>query len=65
MIMNQLLHDLFSNIITVGEDVSGMPKFSRKAFITFHDMNQFFLISISSEICFAIEYVELILALDF
>ena len=29
MIMNQLLHDLFPNIITVGEDVSGMPTFSR------------------------------------
>jgi len=29
MIMNQMLHDMFPNIITVGEDVSGMPTFSR------------------------------------
>jgi hypothetical protein len=29
MIMNQMLHDLFPKIITVGEDVSGMPTFSR------------------------------------
>ena len=31
MIMNQMLHDLFPTIITVGEDVSGMPTFSRYA----------------------------------
>ena len=29
MIMNQILHDLFPTIVTVGEDVSGMPTFSR------------------------------------
>lgn len=29
MIMNQTLHDLFPNIVCVGEDVSGMPTFSR------------------------------------
>lgn len=29
MIMNQMLHDLYPNIVTVGEDVSGMPTFSR------------------------------------
>ena len=29
MIMNQMLHDLFPTIVTVGEDVSGMPTFSR------------------------------------
>ena len=29
MIMNQMLHDLFPTVVTVGEDVSGMPTFSR------------------------------------
>ena len=29
MIMNQMLHDLFPSITTIGEDVSGMPTFSR------------------------------------
>lgn len=29
MLMNQTLHDLFPTIVTVGEDVSGMPTFSR------------------------------------
>jgi len=29
MLMNQMLHDLFPSVITVGEDVSGMPTFCR------------------------------------
>ena len=29
MLQNQLLHDLFPGVITVGEDVSGMPTFCR------------------------------------
>ena len=29
MIMNQMLHDMFPSITTIGEDVSGMPTFSR------------------------------------
>lgn len=31
MLMNQTLHDLYPTIVTVGEDVSGMPTFSRLA----------------------------------
>ncbi len=29
MLVNNLLHDLFPNCITIGEDVSGMPSFCR------------------------------------
>jgi hypothetical protein len=29
MLQNQLLHDLFPTVITIGEDVSGMPTFCR------------------------------------
>jgi hypothetical protein len=29
MLVNNLLHDLFPNCITIGEDVSGMPAFCR------------------------------------
>ena len=29
MLQNQLLHDLFPSVITIGEDVSGMPTFCR------------------------------------
>mmetsp|Transcript_10988 Transcript_10988/g.19036 ORF Transcript_10988/g.19036 Transcript_10988/m.19036 type:complete len:859 (+) Transcript_10988:107-2683(+) len=29
MLMNNLLHDVFPEVITIGEDVSGMPSFSR------------------------------------
>ena len=29
MLVNQLLHDMFPNAITIGEDVSGMPAFCR------------------------------------
>lgn len=29
MLQNQMLHDLFPSVITVGEDVSGMPTFCR------------------------------------
>ncbi len=31
MLQNQLLHDLFPTAITIGEDVSGMPTFCRRA----------------------------------
>ena len=31
MLQNQLLHDLFPTCITIGEDVSGMPTFCRRA----------------------------------
>jgi len=31
MLQNQLLHDLFPTVITIGEDVSGMPTFCRSA----------------------------------
>jgi hypothetical protein len=27
MLQNQMLHDLFPSVVTVGEDVSGMPTF--------------------------------------
>ena len=29
MLMNKVLHDLFPTVITIGEDVSGMPTFCR------------------------------------
>lgn len=29
MLANKLLHDLFPTVITIGEDVSGMPTFCR------------------------------------
>lgn len=29
MLQNQVLHDLFPSVITIGEDVSGMPTFCR------------------------------------
>ncbi len=29
MLQNQLLHDLFPSVVTIGEDVSGMPTFCR------------------------------------
>lgn len=29
MLMNTMLHDLFPSVITIGEDVSGMPTFCR------------------------------------
>ena len=31
MLMNKVLHDLFPTVITIGEDVSGMPTFCRCA----------------------------------
>lgn len=31
MLMNKMVHDLFPHAITIGEDVSGMPSFSRCA----------------------------------
>ncbi len=31
MLQNQMLHDLFPSVITIGEDVSGMPTFCRCA----------------------------------
>lgn len=34
MLQNQLLHDLFPTVVTIGEDVSGMPTFCRSASIT-------------------------------
>ena len=29
MLQNQMLHDLFPTVVTIGEDVSGMPTFCR------------------------------------
>ncbi len=29
MLQNQMLHDLFPSVVTIGEDVSGMPTFCR------------------------------------
>ncbi len=29
MLMNTMLHDIFPSVVTVGEDVSGMPTFAR------------------------------------
>lgn len=31
MLQNAMLHDLFPSVVTVGEDVSGMPTFCRQA----------------------------------
>ena len=31
MLMNKVLHDLFPTVVTIGEDVSGMPTFCRWA----------------------------------
>ena len=36
MLQNQLLHDLFPTAITIGEDVSGMPTFCRRARLAMH-----------------------------
>lgn len=30
MLQNQMLHDLFPTVVTIGEDVSGMPTFCRR-----------------------------------
>ena len=35
MLMNQMLHDFFPTVVTIGEDVSGMPTFSRCAPLTY------------------------------
>ena len=37
MLMNKALHDLFPTVITIGEDVSGMPTFCRCVQMPFWD----------------------------
>lgn len=35
MLMNKVLHDLFPTVVTIGEDVSGMPTFCRCAMLCY------------------------------